>query len=267
MLSKIEYSQTQTWKEKFSDNKVSLYDKNLFHKSWDELFEKLYNDNRFKNRIEKELSDELKENDNLIMHPQPDYVFNAFKLTKFKKLKVVILGQDPYFDHDIYNDKNVSQAMGLSFSVPGGIKIPSSLKNIYFNLKKYKHIQNIPEHGNLEKWAEQGCLLLNTALTVKDGTNNKNCHQFIWGWFTNEIISYISNNKEHVVFVLWGTHALSKLDLIDKDKHYIIASSHPSGLSAAKPMKEYSPFNDNDHFGKINEKLKEWGRSEINWKL
>lgn len=211
MLSKSSYSKAQTWKEKFSDNKVSL-SPNMedFHKSWWDLFEKLNNDKRFKNRIEKELSDELRDGENLIMHPQPDYVFNAFKLTSFKKLKVVIIGQDPYFDHEIHADKKVSQAMGLSFSVPIGIKVPSSLRNIYANLKKYEHIENIPEHGNLEYWAKQGCLLLNTALTVKDGSINKNCHQFIWSWFTDEIISYISENKKHVIFVLWGSNALEK---------------------------------------------------------
>jgi uracil-DNA glycosylase len=268
MLSKSLYSEAQTWKQKFKDNSVTLSLKDdKFHKSWKELFEKLYNDKRFRNRIEKELSEELRDDDNLIMHPQPDYVFNAFKLTSFKKLKVVIIGQDPYFDHEIHENKNVSQAMGLSFSVPVGIKVPSSLRNIYVNLKKYGHIENIPEHGNLESWAEQGCLLLNTALTVKDGSANKNCHQFIWGWFTDEIISYISEKKENVVFVLWGSHALGKKDLIDEKKHEIIISSHPSGLSVGKPMKEYPAFNANDHFGKINQKLKEWGRSEIDWNL
>jgi uracil-DNA glycosylase len=268
MLSKSSYSKVPTWKEKFADNKVSLslLDKD-FHKSWKELFEKLSNDKRFQNRVERELSEELKDDEKLIMHPPPDYVFNAFKLTTFKKLKVVIIGQDPYFDHETHENRNVSQAMGLSFSVPFGIKVPSSLRNIYANLKKYGHIQNIPEHGNLESWAEQGCLLLNTSLTVKDGTINKNCHQFIWGWFTDEIISYISDNKEHVIFVLWGSHALGKKDLIDTNKHEVIVSSHPSGLSVGKPMKEYPAFNANDHFGKINEKLKEWDRNEIDWNL
>jgi uracil-DNA glycosylase len=264
MLSKTEYSKVPTWSEKFMNKKVVLTDAE-YHKSWKELFTKLFQDSRFQTRVENELTDELKEDVNLIMHPQPDYVFNAFKLTTFKKMKVVIIGLDPYFNHETHNGKNVSQAMGLSFSVPDGFAVPSSLRNIFLNLKKFNHIDDIPKHGNLESWAEQGCLMLNTSLTVKDGSSNVNCHKFMWSWFTDQIISYISDNKDHVVFVLWGAQALGKKDLIDEKKHFVIASSHPSGLSANKPMKEYPSFNSFDHFGKINEKLKEWERSEIDW--
>jgi uracil-DNA glycosylase len=230
MLTKSSYSKVKTWKEKFPNNKISLDNKDQYHESWEDMFEILFNDKRFENRIEKELSEEMEKTENFIMHPKPDYVFHAFKLTSFNKVKVVIIGLDPYFDHEKHNDKIVSQAMGLSFSVPKGIKIPSSLRNIFANLKKYKHIDEIPEHGNLESWAEQGVLLLNTALTVKDGTVSKNCHLFNWSWFTDEIISYISNNKKHVVFVLWGAQAFGKKNLIDEKKHEIIASSQPSGL-------------------------------------
>jgi uracil-DNA glycosylase len=265
MLSKSSYSKVETWKEKFPNNKVVLSNNDLYHNSWCNVFEKLFNDKRFKNRVEEELSEELKEDPNLIMHPQPDYVFNAFMLTPLKKLKVVILGQDPYFSHDVYKDRNVSQAMGLSFSVPMGVDTPSSLRNIYANLKKNCHIEKIPDHGNLEEWAKQGVLLLNTSLTVRDGTANKNCHQFNWSWFTDEIIRYISEKKKHIVFVLWGAPAFGKKDMIDEGKHELIISSHPSGLSCAKPMKGYPAFNDNDHFGKINKKLEEWGRNKIDW--
>lgn len=264
MLNIKQYAKLESWNEKFPNGNICLKNVN-FHKSWKDMFDKLFQDKRFENRTEKEISQELQEEKNLIIHPKPDLVFNAFVLTKFKELKVVILGQDPYFDHEMHNENIIPQAMGLSFSVPEGIKIPSSLRNIFSNLKKNKHIENIPEHGNLEHWAKQGVLLLNTSLTVKDGTNNKNCHQFQWSWFTNEIIKYISDNKKNVIFVLWGSNALEKKDLIEESKHKIIISSHPSGLSANKKMKEYPAFNDVDHFGEINKLLDEWEKTKISW--
>jgi uracil-DNA glycosylase len=266
MLNIKSYSEEKSWKDKFPNSVVFL--KNIkFHDSWSEMFDELFLDARFTKRIEKEISEELKDDVNLIIHPKPDYIFNAFILTKFKKTKVIILGQDPYFDHETHDDKIIPQAMGLSFSVPEGIKIPSSLRNIFGNLKKNKHIKEIPTHGNLEQWAKQGVLLLNTSLTVKDGTSNKNCHQFQWSWFTNGIIKYISDNKKKVIFVLWGNNALEKKDLIDENKHKIIISSHPSGLSANKKMKEYPAFNDVDHFGEINKTLDEWEKTQINWEI
>lgn len=265
MLSKIVYSSVPTWKEKFPNNKINLKDKSLYHNSWDTLFENLFKNPKFKNKIEDELSEEMEKDTNLIMHPQPDYVFYAFKLTSLQNLKVVILGQDPYFDHETFNNKNVSQAMGLSFSIPQCIKIPSSLKNIFANLLKFNHINNMPDHGNLESLANQGILLLNTSLTVKDGSNFKNCHQSNWNWFSDEIISFISNNVKNVIFVLWGSNALEKKNLIDEKKHEIIISSHPSGLSANKPLKSYPSFMSNDCFGKINLKLEEWNKTKINF--
>lgn len=266
MLTKSSYSKKSSWEKQFPDKKVSFA--NIpFHKSWDKLFDKLINNKRFENRTEEGLTEELEENGNIIIHPMPEFVFNAFNLTSLKKLKVVVIGQDPYFDHEDYKKRIVPQAMGLSFSVPIGVKIPSSLRNIYSNLVKYKHIESIPGHGNLESWAEQGCLMLNTSLTVKDGSLNKNCHQFLWSWFTDEVIDYISTNKDNVIFVLWGSHALNKKDLIDVKKHKVIVSSHPSGLSVGKPLKEYPAFNARDHFGEINETLEEWGRKKIDWSI
>ena len=254
------------WNKTFANGIVSLR-KAKHRKSWDTLFDKLINDDRFKNKVEKTLSNEMKDNQNIIMHPPPNLVFNAFKLTSFKKLKVVILGQDPYFNYELKHGEMISQAMGLSFSVPKGIEIPSSLKNIYSNLLKYRHIDKKPIMGDLTSWAEQGVLLLNTSLTVKQGTENKNCHQNIWKWFTDDIIKYISDNKNHVIFVLWGAPALGKKDLIDETKHKVIVSSHPSGLSCHKPLKQYNPFEIQDHFGEINETLKKWKKSEIDWTI
>jgi len=254
------YAKMKTWPEKFPDKKVSL--RNKTPKSWDKIFDKLFKDEKFDD-IERDLSKEL-ENAAKI-YPLPDLVFNAFNLTSFKKLKVVFIGQDPYFSSEEFKSKQVPQAMGLSFSVPHGIKVPSSLKNIYSNLKKYKHMEEVPDHGNLESWADQGCLMLNSSLTVKDGTDSKNCHQYLWRWFTNEIISYISEKKDQVIFVLWGRDAFAKSNLIDVKKHELIVSSHPSGLSANKPMGNYPAFNAIDHFGLINAQLKKWGIKEICW--
>lgn len=264
-LDKDDYSKIQTWSQKFPDKKVSLKEPKI-DKSWKKLFDRLFENKKFK-KVEEELSEEVESVKNILMYPKPDLVFNAFNLTSFKKLKVVFIGQDPYFDHEVYNKHFIPQAMGLAFSVPIGIKTPSSLKNIYANQKKFGHIKEIPTHGNLEYWAEQGCLMLNTSLTVKDGTCFKNCHQSIWRWFTDEIIEYISENKDNVIFVLWGSHALDKKKLIDEKKHTVIVSSHPSGLSVGKPLKEYSAFNAEDHFGKINKQLKAWKLDEIDWSV
>jgi uracil-DNA glycosylase len=120
-------------------------------------------------------------------------------------------------------------------------------------------------HGNLEFWALQGCLMLNTALTVLRG--KKFCHAKVWQWFTDKVIKYLSAHKDRIIFVLWGSPAYSKINLIDQDKHEVIISSHPSGLSCNKPMKEYPPFDDVDHFGDINKLFRKWGEPEIIWQL
>ena len=199
------------------------------------------------------------------MYPLPELLFNAFHLTHLTNLSVVIIGQDPYFNSEEIGETYCPQAMGLSFSIPVDIAIPSSLQNIYKNLITYKHIEEMPKHGNLESWALQGCLMLNSSLTVLDGSNNKNCHQHIWKWFTDEIIRYISNNTEKVVFVLWGNDALNKMPMIDLDKHEVVVSSHPSGFSVDKPLKNYPSFKDCDHFGKINDYLKKLGKPVVRW--
>ena len=155
--------------------------------------------------------------------------------------------------------------MGLSFSVPIGIPIPSSLKNIYKNAIEYGHFFRYPDHGNLEFWAFQGVLLLNTALTVQKG--HKNSHSSIWSDFTNAIIEKISNKMNGIVFVLWGAPALTKLSLIDTKKHEILISSHPSGLSNNKQLGKYPAFSSIDQFGTINKLLKKCGKEEIVWQI
>ncbi len=218
------------------------------------------------NIIDDKLSQILKENNgNIDIFPYPDLLFSAFNHTKYNDTKVIFIGLDPYFNSHIIHNKQIPEAMGLSFSVPVGIKIPSSLRNIYNNALEYGHFYKYPDHGNLEFWAYQGCLLLNTALTVKKGCVNS--HISIWKSFTDNIISNLSTKFEKLVFVLWGASALTKLNLIDTKKHAVLISSHPSGLSNNKPLNKYPSFSSIDQFGTINNMLKKFGKTEIIWQI
>lgn len=254
-LTKKDVKKLQGWNDKFPDGVVNIFVLPR-HPSWDELFEILENSPQTK-IVNDALTNVLQSDPDALMYPRPDLLFNAFLLTPFKKVKVVFIGQDPYFQ--------ALQAMGLSFSVPHGIPIPSSLQNILKNGKDYGHITQDTNHGNLEFWAMQGCLMINTALTVLD--NQKNCHAQIWSWTTDRIIKYLSFKCDKLVFVLWGGPAFEKIKHIDQDKHEVIISSHPSGLSAHKPMKCYPAFSKLDQFGEINKILKKWGKTEIVWQL
>ena len=233
-----------SWIEKYPDGIVKI--KPDINTTWIPIFEKVMSNKKFKN-VEEQLSEYVKGKYNIF--PYPDLLFLAFKHTSTDNLKVVILGQDPYPN----SEKGIPQGMGLSFSVPEGLQIPSSLQNIYINMKSFGHIANIPKHGNLEFIAKQGCLFLNTALTVAEG--EKNSHSEIWKWFTNDLIKEISDNFENLVFVLWGAPALEKKKLIDCDKHKVVVSSHPSGLSYNKKLNVYGSFKETDHFGEINKYL------------
>lgn len=195
----------------------------------------------------------------------PTYVniFNFINYCIPEDIKVVILGQDPY--HGTYFDsktkKNYPQATGLSFSVPIECKIPPSLQNIYLNLLKFSHINKIPTHGNLDFWAYQGVLLLNTSLTVEQ--SKPNSHQDIWVEFTNELVKIISTKFNNLIFVLWGSNAYNKINIIsNKNTHKFIISSHPSPLSAYKSFKQYPSFMENDHFGLVNKYIEEFNGSE-----
>jgi uracil-DNA glycosylase len=184
-------------------------------------------------------------------YPPSSKIFNAFNLTKFSSIKVIILGQDPYH--------GPSQADGLSFSVKRIIAPPPSLKNIFKELYSDLNI-NHPNHGDLTAWARQGVLLLNTCLTVEKGLPNSHKGRG-WERFTDNVLSRISDKKKHVVFILWGRKAQEKEKFIDSTKHLIIKSAHPSPLSA------YNGFFGSKPFSKANLFLKQNNLRQINWDL
>jgi uracil-DNA glycosylase len=186
-----------------------------------------------------------------IIYPPGPLIFNAFKQTPFDKLKVVLLGQDPYH--------NKGQAHGLSFSVPDGVPKPPSLVNIFKELHSDLGIE-IPESGNLEKWAKQGVLLLNASLTVRK--NEPGSHAKIgWLQFTDSVIRKISDEKQGIVFLLWGKFAQEKQAIIDETKHYVLKAAHPSPYSAN------NGFFGCRHFSLTNELLTKQHKSPIDWKL
>ena len=181
---------------------------------------------------------ELK-NKKITFYPQGDKIFNAFNLTPFNKVKVVILGQDPYH--------GPNQAHGLCFSVPPSVKPPPSLVNIFKELESDTGKKRNNHDGNLEHWAKQGVFLLNTTLTVE--RSKPLSHQdYGWSEFTNQVISLINNELESIVFILWGSFAQSKKQLIDSNKHLILTAPHPSPLSAHRGFFGSKPFSKTNNF-------------------
>ena len=214
--------------------------------SWKKILKPLF-DKPYFSQITAHLKTEKTLNNTI--YPKGSFIFNAFEQTPFEKLQVVILGQDPYH--------NPGQAMGLSFSVPVGVKIPPSLVNIYKELNKDIGMP-IPTTGDLTKWAQQGVLLLNAALTVR--ANEPGSHSKI-GWmdFTNDVIKIISDQKKDIVFLLWGNFAQQKQVFIDATKHKILKAAHPSPLSA------HNGFFGCKHFSSTNIYLAQQGKNPIDW--
>lgn len=181
--------------------------------------------------------------------PKTEDILKAFSLTSYGRVKVVILGQDPYHQR--------GQAHGLCFSVPPGIVLPPSLQNIFKELMRDLHVQK-PSTGSLEHWARQGVLLLNTVLTVEEGYAASHQKQG-WETFTDHIIQRLSVQREHLVFVLWGSHAQQKCQWIDTKRHLILKAAHPSPLSV------HRGFEGCGHFSKINHYLEKIGKTPIEW--
>ncbi len=211
---------------------------------WDELLAPLFSDERYA-KIREFLKYEYSHN---IIYPDMHDLYNCFRYTPLDNIKAVILGQDPYHEPN--------QAHGLCFSVKKGVKLPPSL---------YKEIEDDlgitePNCGDLTKWANEGILLLNTTLTVREHAANSHS-KCGWAWFTDSVIKLISENTQNVVFILWGGNARSKAPLIDETKHFIIQSAHPSPLSA------YNGFFGSRPFSKTNGYLKSVGKEPIDWDL
>ena len=183
------------------------------------------------------------------IYPPGKLIFNALDSTPFDKVKVVILGQDPYHGS--------GQAHGLSFSVPEGERVPPSLVNIYKEISSDLGIQ-APPHGNLQSWAEQGILLLNAVLTVERG--HASAHQGKgWERFTDRVVSELNAGREHLVFMLWGSYAMKKGAIIDRDRHFVLTAPHPSPLSA------HRGFLGCRHFSRANTWLEQHGLEAIDW--
>ena len=192
-----------------------------------------------------------------VIYPPKEQWFNAFLTPSFDDIKVVIVGQDPYHGE--------GQAHGLSFSVPDGIKIPPSLRNIYKEINRDFGMQ-IPTSGNLEAWAKQGVLLLNASLTVRAGEANSHSKQ---GWltFSNACIEYINKQKQGVVFLAWGLFAHKVCTVVDSTKHCVIKTSHPSPLGASKSSKNFSAFIGSGCFTLANDYLTKMDKKAIDWSL
>ena len=216
------------------------------HSSWLVKLQKEFESPYFK-KLNLYLEEEKKTQ---LVHPNKEHIFEAFNQTHFENVKTVIIGQDPYH--------GINQAHGLSFSIKDG-PIPPSLNNIFKELKSDLNMET-PESGNLSKWAKEGVLLLNSILTVR--SKSPGSHLKIgWVKFTNAVIKKISDERENIVFILWGKYAQEKESIIDKKKHYIIKSPHPSPFSAHKGFFGSNPFS------KCNNYLQCYGISSVNWSL
>lgn len=214
---------------------------------WDEILKDEF-EKEYYQKLRKFLITEYKSE---TIYPKMENIFSALKLTSYKDCKVLILGQDPYHGSN--------QAHGLAFSVNIGIKTPPSLQNMYKELRDELGLY-VPNNGYLVPWAEQGILLLNTALTVRAGAANS--HSKVgWEIFTDSIIKYLNDREDPVIFVLWGGNARKKKAFINTDRHYILEAAHPSPLSA------HNGFFGCGHFKKINEILSSLGKKEINWQI
>lgn len=214
---------------------------------WDEILKDEF-EKEYYQKLRKFLITEYKSE---TIYPKMENIFSALKLTSYKDCKVLILGQDPYH--------GPNQAHGLAFSVNIGIKTPPSLQNMYKELRDELGLY-VPNNGYLVPWAEQGILLLNTALTVRAGAANS--HSKVGREiFTDSIIKYLNDREDSVIFVLWGGNARKKKAFINTDRHYILEAAHPSPLSA------HNGFFGCGHFKKINEILSSLGKKEINWQI
>ena len=217
------------------------------HESWKQHLEGEFEKEYFQ-KLAEFVKNEYKEK---TVYPPPPHIFRAFDLCSFEKVNVVILGQDPYHGK--------GQANGLCFSVNPGISEPPSLQNIFKEIKNDLGIA-IPTSGNLDAWARQGVLLLNATLTVVAGKAGSHQHQG-WETLSDAVIKVLSDQKEHVVFLLWCKYAQARREMIDEKKHLVLTAAHPSPFSAD------NGFFGCKHFSKTNEYLEFFGKEPIDWRL
>ncbi len=212
----------------------------------------LYLEEEFQKDYFLKLTENLKEEYRAkTIYPKKEDVFNALKFTPYEKVKVLLLGQDPYHGE--------GQAHGFAFSVQKGIQKPPSLVNMFKELESDIGVK-APSHGCLLDWAEQGVLLLNTVLTVREGEPNSH-KKFGWTTFTDRIISILNEREDPVIFLLWGRNAIEKLPLITNNRHFVLSTVHPSPLSASRG------FFGCKHYSKVNEILKRIGKTPIDWQI
>ncbi|MFS7261566.1 uracil-DNA glycosylase [Carnobacterium divergens] len=221
--------------------------KELIHNEWQEVLKDEF-EAPYYQQLRQFLKKEYQEQ---VIFPEMNHIWEAFEWTPYDKVKVVILGQDPYH--------GLNQAHGLSFSVQPTIKTPPSLVNIYKELQSDLGIPPV-NHGYLKSWADQGVLLLNTVLTVRNGQANSHRGQG-WETLTDAVIKKLNDRATPIVFILWGKPSISKLKLIDTTRHAVITAPHPSPLSA------YRGFFGSKPFSKTNEALIKFGETPINWQL
>lgn len=219
----------------------------LIHNEWQEVLKDEF-EAPYYEKLRQFLKKEYQEQ---VIFPEMNHIWEAFEWTPYDKVKVVILGQDPYH--------GPNQAHGLSFSVQPTIKTPPSLVNIYKELQSDLGIPPV-NHGYLKSWADQGVLLLNTVLTVRNGQANSHRGQG-WETLTDAVIKKLNERATPIVFILWGKPSISKLKLIDTTRHAVITAPHPSPLSA------YRGFFGSKPFSKTNEALIKFGETPINWQL
>lgn len=215
--------------------------------SWKLFFEQ----EKSKNYYTELMNSVEEEYQNFICYPPKELIFSALNKCAVKDVKVVIIGQDPYHGE--------GEANGLCFSVNDTVKIPPSLKNIFAEINSDFDSIFLPTNGNLERWAEQGVLLLNASLTVRKDEANSHKH-LKWNLLTDALINYISDNCENIVFLLWGSFAQKKGSKINREKHFVLEAGHPSPLSANRGF-----WFGNKHFSQTNEYLKSIGKSQIDW--
>lgn len=225
-----------------------------FHESWNEIFGQLFKDEHYDVLLKF-----LIKHKDYYFEPKLNLLFNAFILTPLESVKVVFIGMRPFM-----------KSNGLAFSADTSLSESNLSSRIIFNNQlEHNEINVVPEHVNLEHYAKQGCLMLNSELTsvkISETYGGVMCDtRSYWKWFIDGIIKYISDTKTGIIFVMWGLHTLEFLPQIDMTKHYTIISSSPSGLTYKRKMKNYDAFSEINHFGQINELLELEGKTKINW--